>query len=280
MITELICFKPEVCICDGNKLKFQGESVSVTREFRPTFPQICLCSGNPFFLQHNSVSVIELILRLQPRVQESPHHRAPKSPKSLKKDFPAQSVNKVSKKSQMTRKRVKKDCKISVRGLFRHFFDTPAREVLFETFWGFRGSGVWRLLYMGIAIVIVIAFRNMSVCSNFRSCCHQKDNSLNRKIGKPAFPSLFGDKFGESLGGSQAPPSFWKVPRLPRKFPQLPWKFFGDFPRISLTVELNSNPGVPQKFPRLPRKFPELPRRFPALPRRSAPFSGKPDTLS
>ena len=89
-----------------------------------------------------------------------------------------------------------------------------------------------------------------------------------------------GDKFGESLGGSQAPPSFWKVPGLPRKFPQLPRKFFGDFPGSSLTVEFNSNPGVPRKFPRLPRKFPELPRRFPGLPRRSAPFSGKPDTLS
>ena len=40
-------------------------------------------------------------------------------------------------------------------GLFRHFFETPGREVrehLFETLWGFRGSGVWRLLYMGIAI--------------------------------------------------------------------------------------------------------------------------------
>ena len=34
-----------------------------------------------------------------------------------------------------------------------------------------------------------------------------------------------GDKF-ESLGGSQAPPSFWKVQGLPRKFP-------GDFPRGS-----------------------------------------------
>ena len=89
-----------------------------------------------------------------------------------------------------------------------------------------------------------------------------------------------GDKFGESLGGSQAPPSFWKVPGLPRKFPQLPRKFFGDFPRSSLTVALNSNPEVPRKFPRLPRKFPKLPRRFPGLPRRSAPFSGKPDTLS
>ena len=83
-----------------------------------------------------------------------------------------------------------------------------------------------------------------------------------------------GDKFGESLRGSQASLSFWKVPGLPRKFPQLPQKFFGDFPGSSLTVELSSNPGVPRKFPRLPRKFPELPRRFPGLPRRSAPFLG------
>ena len=48
-----------------------------------------------------------------------------------------------------------------------------------------------------------------------------------------------GDRFGESLEGSQAPPSFWEVPRLPRKFPKLPRKFFGGFPGGSLTVELN-----------------------------------------
>ena len=56
---------------------------------------------------------------------------------------------------QMTRKRVKKTTKSVFGDFFRHFFDTPgreAREVLFETFRGFRGSGVWRLLYMGIAI--------------------------------------------------------------------------------------------------------------------------------
>ena len=81
-------------------------------------------------------------------------------------------------------------------------------------------------------------------------------------------------------GGSQAPPSFRKVPGLPRKFPELLRKFFGDFPGSSLTFELNSNPKVPRKFPRLPQKFPELPRKFPGLPRRSAPFSGKPDALS
>ena len=73
---------------------------------------------------------------------------------------------------------------------------------------------------------------------------------------------FFGDKFGESLGGSQAPPSFWEVPGLPRKFLKLPQKFFGDFPGSSLTVELNSNPEVPQKFPKLPRKFPKIPRKF------------------
>ena len=76
----------------------------------------------------------------------------------------------------------------------------------------------------------------------------------------------FGDKFGESLGGSQAPPSFWEVPGLPRKFPELPRKFFGDVPGRSLTVELNRNPEVPRKFPKLPRKFPKLPRKFPDFP--------------
>ena len=99
------------------------------------------------------------------------------------------------------------------------------------------------------------------------------DISSNLNAIRLILPFL-GDKFGESLRGSQASPSFWKVPGLPRKFPQLPRKFFGDFPGSSLTVELSSNPGVPRKFPRLPRKFPELPRRVLGLPRRSAPFLG------
>ena len=74
--------------------------------------------------------------------------------------------------------------------------------------------------------------------------------------------------FGESLGGSQATPSFWKVPGLPRKFPELPRKFSCDLPESSLAVESNSNPEVPQKFPRFPRRS------------ATAPFTGKPDTLS
>ena len=77
---------------------------------------------------------------------------------------------------------------------------------------------------------------------------------------------VVGDKFGGSLEGSQAPPSFWEVPRLPRKLPETSRKFFGDFPGSSLTVELNSNPGVPRKFPRLPRKSPKLPWKFPDFP--------------
>ena len=70
-------------------------------------------------------------------------------------------------------------------------------------------------------------------------------------------------------------------PRTSPEFRGLPRKFFGDFPGSSLTVELDSNPEVPRKFPKRPQKFPRLPRKFPGLPRRSlTPFSGKPDTLS
>ena len=127
----------------------------------------------------------------------------------------------------------------------------------------------------------------------------------------------FGDSCGESLEGSQAarasgksldfpgsspdfpgsspavPRKFSHYPEVPRKFPhfpEVPRKFLSDFPRSSLTVELNSNPEVPRKFPRsspatsqeVPWTSPEaprrLPRKFPGLSRRSAPFSGKPDT--
>ena len=70
------------------------------------------------------------------------------------------------------------------------------------------------------------------------------------------------DKFGELLVGSQAPPSFWEVPGLPRKFRAL----FGDLPGSSLTVKLNSNAEVPRKFTKLPGKFPKLPRKFRDFP--------------
>ena len=77
-------------------------------------------------------------------------------------------------------------------------------------------------------------------------------------------------------GRESGSPELLGSPGLPRKFPELPRKFFGDFPESSLTVELNSNPEVLRKFPKLPQTSPEVP----GLPRRSAPFSGQPDTLS
>ena len=88
-----------------------------------------------------------------------------------------------------------------------------------------------------------------------------------------AFPELsspLGDRFGESLGGSQAPPSFWKVPGLPQKFPKLPRKFFGTY------QQSRGSPEVSQTSPELPRTSPEASRTSPEV----SPFTGKPDTLS
>ena len=77
---------------------------------------------------------------------------------------------------------------------------------------------------------------------------------------------FFGDKFGESLGRSQAPPSFRKVPGLPRKFPKLPRKFFGDFPGGSLTVELTAIQRFPGSFADFPGSSPDYPGGFPNFP--------------
>ena len=62
IITELICFEPKVCICNGNLWENMREPVSAMRDFlrRFLFPQICLCNGQQLFWQHDSVSVIEI----------------------------------------------------------------------------------------------------------------------------------------------------------------------------------------------------------------------------
>ena len=68
-------------------------------------------------------------------------------------------------------------------------------------------------------------------------------------------------------GRESGSPELLGSPRTsPGSSPNFPGSFFGDFPGSSLTVELNSNPEVPRKFPRLPRKFPKLPRKFPDFP--------------
>ena len=68
--------------------------------------------------------------------------------------------------------------------------------------------------------IFKISFRD----SNFQA---RMDPSIQATAKDPKVEGSrsFGDKFGESLGGSQAPPSFWKVAGLPRKFPELPQKF-------------------------------------------------------
>ena len=70
-----------------------------------------------------------------------------------------------------------------------------------------------------------------------------------------------GDKFGESLGGSQAPPSFWKVPGLPQKSPEV-------LSLWNLKQQSRGSPEVSQTSPEVRRTSP----KFPGLCRRSAPF--------
>ena len=57
--------------------------------------------------------------------------------------------------------------------------------------------------------------------------------------------SSVGDKIGESLGGSQAPPSFWKVPGTSRRLP-----------RSSLTSQ--TSPEVPRTSPEVPWTSPKF----------------------
>ena len=91
-------------------------------------------------------------------IYRSPEALWARNPQKVSKKCSRASRPGVSKKCRKVPndpKKSQKDYKSSVWGLFRHFFDIPggeAREHLFDTFWGFRGSGVWRLLYMGIAI--------------------------------------------------------------------------------------------------------------------------------
>ena len=104
---------------------------------------------------------------------------------------------------------------------------------------------------------------HFSFCCAFRCCV----------VYSPCFP-VWGEEKVMTIydAGPLAADPLCGLLRLPRNFPQLPRKFFGDFPGSSPTVELNSfSPRVPRKFPRLPRKFPG---RFPDVPRRSPLFLG------
>ena len=73
----------------------------------------------------------------------------------------------------------------------------------------------------------------------------------------------FGDKFGESLGGSQAPPSFWKSPDFPGSSPATSPEVFRRLPRkfshCGILQQSRGSPEVSQTSPEVP-----------GLPRRSA----------
>ena len=90
------------------------------------------------------------------------------------------------------------------------------------------------------------------------------------KLAQIAAPTSVGDNFGESLVGSQAPPSFWEVPGLPRKFPELPRKFSATSPEVLSLWNLTAIRRFPGSFPNFPTEVPQTSPEVPGLPRRSA----------
>ena len=111
-----------------------------------------------------------------------------------------------------------------------------------------------------------------------RECQNMKSTTLFRWVSwgnllilEPNLPTrrglsqIFGDKFGESLGGSQAPPSFWEVPGLPRKFPELPRKFSATSPEVPSLLNLTAIPRFPGSSPNFPRSSGTSPEVSPFL---------------
>ena len=93
-------------------------------------------------------------------------------------------------------------------------------------------------------------------------------SQLGNTSANQNWKATIGDKFGESLGGSQAPQSFWKVPGLPRKFS-------ATSPEVLSLWNWIAIQRFPGSFPDFPGSFPDFPGGSPEVTR----FSGKPDTL-
>ena len=95
----------------------------------------------------------------------------------------------------------------------------------------------------------------------------------------PQISLYLGDKFGESLGGSQAPPSFWEVPGLLgcRKWGFKRWGFKeirGDLRKKAFFLRFLDFPGALQALQKQAKKA-EKGRERPV----SADFrEGRPDT--
>ena len=75
--------------------------------------------------------------------------KSPKSPKKVLTGFPARKLRKSAKGPDKESKKRQNQWS----GTFSTFFWHSGPGGPFCEVWGFRGSGVWRLLFMGIAIV-------------------------------------------------------------------------------------------------------------------------------
>ena len=91
------------------------------------------------------------------------------------------------------------------------------------------------------------------------------------------------DKFGESLGGSQAPPSFWRAsgrsPDFPGSSPNFPGNFSATSPEVLSLWNLTAIQGFPGSFPNFPGSSTDFSGSSGTSPEAAA-SSGKPDTLS
>ena len=144
--------------------------------------EVTFKAPKPHLLRFIGVLQFHKVYDGNPHIQESPHPRAPKSPKSLKKDFPglpARSVKKVTKKSPNT------DFVVFLTP-FRviwDFFDTfltlragrPGNTFL-RLFGDFgprepRNSCIWRLQSQHKVIFLHYAPRVQPVWNNPESCC-------------------------------------------------------------------------------------------------------------
>ena len=74
---------------------------------------------------------------------------------------------------------------------------------------------------------------------------------------------------------SQTSPELLETPWTSQNFPELPQKFPGNFPTISLTVDFKNNPEVSRKFRRLAQKFPRPSQKYNWTSPEVNPISGR-----
>ena len=128
--------------------------LTVSKEVRnkktspPIFPQRgrwCQCTGS------RDMAALETALAIGTAIYRSPKplwarnsQKVSKGSSRASRPGVSKTCRKSPKRPEKESKRCQKGVKISVQGLFRHFFDTPGgvvREDLLETSWGISGLG-------------------------------------------------------------------------------------------------------------------------------------------